>query len=100
MIGFGLADGGLTGLFSSAGSADGAWVTAGDSCSLVGVTMGNVYFLRIGLIRFNFCIVKLSGCICSNSLFHSDHSSGSAFRNATESIFFDVRYVSKSTALI
>ncbi len=39
---------------------------------------GSLYFLRMGLMRKSFCIVKLAGLICSNSARRLSQRPGSA----------------------
>jgi len=67
---------------------------------MTGVAVGTIfrgYFRLNGLIRKSFCAVKLLGWINSNSAFHDCQRSNSLFANALVSIFFDIRYASKST---
>lgn len=81
----------ITGLAGFEGDGPGgAWVGgpgSGAACSR--------YFLLTRFIRLSFCKVKLRGCICSNSAFHTAHTSGSAFLKASESIRLLPRNASK-----
>ena len=49
------------------------------------------YFLRMPLIRYNFCAVKLLGCIWGKIVANSCQIAGSPARNFSGSIFLPIK---------